>query len=148
MQFQAEELPSRLRKLFPDRCRTPVPARHERDDCVYFAIETVPAKLHVGNVWLWEIDFRHRKAELRIVIGESDWRGKGAGTEAIELLCLHAFQRLNLHKVYAYVLATNPGARRAFEKAGFEIEGTLKKDRWVDDHYTDVYILGRLNASV
>ena len=115
---------------------------------MYFAIETIPTGRHVGNVWLWEMDFRHRKAELRIVIGESDARGKGIGPEAIGLVCLHAFQRLNLHKIYAYVLATNPGARRAFEKTGFEIEGTLKEDRWAEDHYTDVYVFGKLNALV
>ena len=29
---------------------------HERDDCMYFAIETIPTGRHVGKVWLWEMD--------------------------------------------------------------------------------------------
>lgn len=66
------------------------------------------------------------------------------GTEAISLLCAYAFERLNLHKVYAHVLAINPRARRAFEKAGFALEGTFREDRWTGEGYTDVYFLGRL----
>ena len=117
-----------------------------RKDCSYFAIETVAGGNHVGNVWLWNIEPRHRRAELRIVMGR-DHVGKGAGTEAIILLCNFAFEELNLHKVYAYVLAINPRARRAFEKVGFVLEGTLREDRWTGDGFTDVYLLGKLSHS-
>lgn len=119
-------------------------ALQERDDCLYFAIETASDARHVGNVWLSNTDWRHRRAELRIVIGDNAHHGRGAGTEAISLLCAYAFERLNLHKVYAYVLGINPRARRAFEKAGFALEGTLREDRWAGDRYIDVYLLGKL----
>jgi RimJ/RimL family protein N-acetyltransferase len=112
-------------------------------DHLYLAIETLESEKHVGNIWLWGIDWRHRKAELRIVIGETDC-GRGIGSEAIGLLCSHGFERLNLHKIYAYVLGANPRARCAFEKAGFSIEGTLKEDRWVGDCYSDVYLLANI----
>jgi diamine N-acetyltransferase len=135
-----------------DRARSVSQEEHERwfaalgdrRDCVYFAIETNNDARHIGNVWLWGIDRRHGKAELRIVIGEQDSLGRGLGTEAISLLCSYAFERLSLHKLYAYTLAINPRARRAFEKAGFIVEGTLREDRIVDGRYIDVYLLGRL----
>ena len=114
----------------------------QREDCRYFAIETVDG-VHLGNVWLWDIDPRHRRAELRIVI-DLEHAGKGAGTQAISQLCDYAFERLNLHKVYAYVLAINPRARRSFEKAGFVLEGTLREDRWTGDAFSDVYLLAKL----
>ena len=116
----------------------------QRKDCLYFAIETNADSIHVGNVWLWDIDVRHRRAELRIVIGHGSYIGKGAGTEAISNLCNYAFEELTLHKIYAYVLAINPRARRAFEKAGFLLEGTLREDRWTGESYSDVYVLGKL----
>lgn len=115
-----------------------------RDDCAYFAIEANEGGAHVGNVWLWDIDLRHRRAELRIVVGAPGHAGRGEGTEAISLLCDYAFGRLGLHRVYAYVLAFNPRARRSFEKAGFALEGTLREDRRAGDDYTDVFVLGRL----
>lgn len=116
----------------------------DRRDAAHFAIVTNAGGRHVGNVWLCDVDWRHRKAELRIVLGERDELGRGLGTEAIILLCTHAFERLNLHKIYAYVLGFNQRALRAFEKAGFVVEGTLKEDRWAGGRYCDVYLLGRL----
>jgi UDP-4-amino-4,6-dideoxy-N-acetyl-beta-L-altrosamine N-acetyltransferase len=113
-----------------------------RPDCVYFAIEADAE--HVGNVWLADIDTRHRKAELRIVVGAPHARERGVGARAIDLMCRHAFEHLGLHRIYAYVLAINPRARRAFEKAGFVVEGTLKDDRWSEGQFVDVSLLARV----
>jgi RimJ/RimL family protein N-acetyltransferase len=117
----------------------------QRDDCAYFAIETVDNPAHVGNVWLWNIDHRHRKAELRIVIGDVASRGRGLGSEAIDGACRHGFHTLRLHRIYAYVLALNPMALRAFARAGFRVEGTLQHDRWTGEGYVDSYLLARVH---
>lgn len=119
-------------------------ARH--DDRAYFAIETAGEALHVGNVWLSAIDRRHRKAELRVVIGDATARGRGIGIAAIDRMCRHAFDELNLHRIYAYVLAINPAALRAFERAGFAIEGTLRGDRWTGDAFVDTYLMARVSG--
>jgi RimJ/RimL family protein N-acetyltransferase len=116
------------------------------DRCAYFAIETLDGQAHVGNVWLWEIDRRHHKAELRVVIGDEAARGQGMGAEAIDRLCMHGFERLGLHRIYAYVLAINPAARRAFERAGFDVEGTLRGDRCTVDGFVDTYLLARVHS--
>jgi RimJ/RimL family protein N-acetyltransferase len=136
-----------------DRARPVSEPEHEawfdsilkRQDCLYFAVEQDDEPRHVGNVWLWDIDARHRKAELRVVLGEPTARGRGTGRQAIELMCRYGFERLDLHRIYAYVLSINPHARLAFEKAGFALEGTLREDRWVDGRFSDVYLLARLS---
>jgi len=137
-----------------DRKQPVSPVEHEawfaslprRADCAYFAIETVDGRAHIGNVWLWDIDRRHRKAELRVVVGDQGARGKGLGAEAIDRLCRYAFEKLDLHRVYAYVLGINPSARKAFERAGFSLEGTLRDDRWAVDRFIDSYLLARVNT--
>ena len=137
-----------------DRKQPVSPVEHEawfaslprRADCAYFAIETVDGRAHIGNVWLWDIDRRHRKAELRVVVGDRGARGKGLGAEAIDRLCRFAFEKLDLHRVYAYVLGINPSARTAFERAGFSLEGTLRDDRWAVDRFIDSYLLARVNT--
>jgi RimJ/RimL family protein N-acetyltransferase len=137
-----------------DRKQPVSPVEHEawfaslprRADCAYFAIETVDGRAHIGNVWLWDIDRRHRKAELRVVVGDRGARGKGLGAEAIDRLCRYAFEKLDLHRVYAYVLGINPSARTAFERAGFSLEGTLRDDRWAVDRFIDSYLLARVNT--
>jgi diamine N-acetyltransferase len=80
---------------------------------------------------------------VRILIGNKSLLGKGYGTEALLLISDFAFYHLNLHKIYAFVLASNKRARKSFEKAGFSLEGTLKGDRFVNDKYEDVYYLGK-----
>ena len=135
-------LMDRAKPVSEDEHRAWFAALQGREDCRYFAV--VEGAVHVGNVWLWAIDTRHRKAEVRIVIGDAGARGRGVGTRALDLVSRHAFERLGLHRVYAYVLALNPRARRAFEKAGFALEGTLRDDRRVADGYVDSYLLSRL----
>jgi RimJ/RimL family protein N-acetyltransferase len=115
-----------------------------RSDCRYFAVETLEPRRHLGNVWLWDIDRRHRRAEVRVVIGDPDGTNRGIGSEAIDLAARHAFDVLDLHRVYAHVLAINPRAKRAFEKAGFSPEGLLRGDRWDGERFVDVHVLGRL----
>jgi RimJ/RimL family protein N-acetyltransferase len=117
-----------------------------RDDCRFFAIERLDEGRHVGNVWLWDIDPRHRRAEVRIVIGDPLSTDVGIGSEAIRAVSLIAFEQLGLHKVYAYVLASNARAARAFEKAGFRTVGVLMADRRAGDRYVDVILLEALRA--
>jgi len=135
--------------------RQPVTEReHERwfdslassSDRLYMAIEDVVTGEHIGNVWLWAIDEMDRKAELRIVVGAAGRAGRGAGTEAIRLFSEYAFGPVGLRRVYAYVLGFNQRARRAFEKAGFALEGVLKEDRVTAEGPVDVYLLGRLDG--
>jgi RimJ/RimL family protein N-acetyltransferase len=115
-----------------------------RTDCRYFSVETTDAGLHVGNIWLWDINTADRKAEVRILFGEEAARGRGYGSEAIRLLADLAFDTLSLHRLYAYVFAINPRAKRSFEKAGFTSEGILRQDRLTAGEYVDVYLLGQL----
>jgi len=82
---------------------------------------------HIGNVALHDINWQHRRAELRIIVGEPDARGKGLGTEAMRLLLRHAFEKLNLHRITLGVRADNVQAIRAYEKCGFVIEGRFRQ---------------------
>ncbi|MEU5561925.1 GNAT family N-acetyltransferase [Micromonospora musae] len=85
----------------------------------------------VLNLW----DAENRACNFRILIGPGG-RDRGLGTEATRLIVGYGFERLGLHRVSLEVYATNPRARRAYEKAGFVAEGLLRDalrdgDRWV-----------------
>lgn len=107
-----------------------------------FAVEAIPEKQFVGCVWLYDIDCRHRHAELRILVGDKQYWGKGIGQDAISILVQFAFKNLNLHKVYAYVLTTNERALKTFRKVGFIREGVLKQERYVNGKFVDVVRFG------
>lgn len=108
----------------------------QRQDAVVFSILENESGEYLGNVWLWSVHSVHRSAELRILMSPQA-KGKGYGTEACRGLLRFAFQDLNLHKVYLYVLKHNTAAVRAFEKAGFVSEGILKDEFFVAGEYAD-----------
>lgn len=105
---------------------------------VVFAVRELATGQYLGNVWLHGIHWVHRNAELRILLGAAEARGKGHGTSACRLLLRFAFEKLGLHKVFLYVSSQNPRAQRAFEKAGFCPEGVLKDEFFLDGRYVDV----------
>ena len=55
-----------------------------------------------------------------------DERGKGYGSEAIDLLCRRLFAELDVHRVQASTALANAAMRRVFEKLGFTWEGVLR----------------------
>jgi RimJ/RimL family protein N-acetyltransferase len=108
-----------------------------------FAVDRLADGRFIGLAWLYDIHPRHRRAEVRIVIGDRAAWGGGCGTDALRVLARIAFGPLGLEKLWAEVLATNPRAAAAFERAGFSREGLLRADRVQDDRRLDVIRLGR-----
>jgi len=115
--------------------------RDPRRDQV-FAIVTRERDLYVGNCGLHEIDPIDRLARLGIVIGRKDEWGKGFGTEAVTLLCRHAFDGLNLHKVCLSCFAINERGLRLYARVGFVPEGRLREQVFIDGRWVDEIVLG------
>ena len=109
-----------------------------------FAIDRRSDGTFIGIVWLYNMHVRHRRAEVRIVIGDKSAWGRGYGTDALRVLARIAFGTLKLEKLWADVLVTNPRAAAAFERAGFTREGLLAGDRVQDGGRVDVIRLGML----
>lgn len=102
---------------------------------------------HVGNAYLREIDWIQRRAELHVFIGDESQRGKGLGQAATRALLRHAFDDLNLHRVYLFVLADNARAIRTYEKCGFHTEGRLVQHACKQGRMVDVVVMGVVRAS-
>ena len=83
----------------------------------------------VGMTGLHDVDHQHGTAELGLMIGEGDARGRGYGTEATRLMLDYAFTVLGLYNVMLRVYAYNPAALRAYEKAGFREFGRRRQSR-------------------
>jgi diamine N-acetyltransferase len=92
----------------------------------------------VGTCGLHRIDWRHRCAELGIVIGDDAYRGQGHGSDAVRTLVDHAFGNLGLHRIELEVLADNEPARRCYERLGFVDEGVRREARYIDGGFKDL----------
>lgn len=101
---------------------------------------------HIGNITLHKINWRNRHAEIGILIGDKRAWGKGYATEALTLIVSHAFNRLNLHKLYAGMVKGNEGSKIAFEKIGFKVEGIFREHFYLNGKYHDCYRIGLLES--
>lgn len=93
---------------------------------------------HIGNIGLTSIDWVNRKAELGMLLGDKLFWNKGYMSEAFNLMTEHAFQRMNLHKLYAGTESDNKAAVALFKKMGWQLEGRFKEETYRDGKYVDV----------
>ena len=118
-------------------------SRNEQDDRLDLAIVDNESASWVGEVVLNNWEPANGSCNFRILIGPGG-RDHGLGTEATSLLLHHAFTTMSLHRVELEVYAFNQRARRAYEKAGFRVEG-VKRDALVfDNQRVDAILMAAL----
>jgi diamine N-acetyltransferase len=100
----------------------------------------------IGNSGFFNLEWPNRCAEIGLFIGDKSLWNKGLGTETVGLLLQHGFETLNLHRIYLRVYATNPRAKRAYEKTGFVLEGTMREAVYRHGRYADVHIMSVLRS--
>lgn len=118
---------------------------NSKEDEPFFAICWKNNQKHIGNIKLGPVNWIHKRADIGLLIGEKKYWRRGVATEAIRLVGNYAFKNLNLNKLTAGCHVKNIGSVRAFQKAGFTIEGERKKHSFVDGEYLDTVLLGLLN---
>jgi RimJ/RimL family protein N-acetyltransferase len=92
----------------------------------FFGIEALSENRMIGFIGVFMVRYHHGDCMVGIGIGEPQYRGKGYGTEAMQLLLRFAFEELNMHRVSLMVVAGNARAIRSYEKSGFVLEGRAR----------------------
>ena len=117
-------------------------ARTRSGELYEFTIVEHRSGAAIGAIGIRPYDDRFR-ADLGIWIGQQ-FRGRGYGTTAIGLAAGYAFLMLGFVKLEAYVFTGNYASRRAFEKNGFRLEGTIRRAVRKQGVLQDEWILGLL----
>ena len=100
--------------------------------------------VHIGNITLGPVNWRHQHADISLMIGRKDkWR-KGYASEALNLVVVYAFNTLGLRKLTASIMEGNGASLALFYKAGFRKEGILRKQRWCEGEWQNEVVLGLL----
>jgi RimJ/RimL family protein N-acetyltransferase len=99
--------------------------RGDQDDRLDLAVVERATGDVVGEAVLNDWDAGNESCGFRIALVPGAF-GRGLGTEAVRLVVGYGFGKLGLHRISLEVYATNPRARRVYEKVGFVAEGVLR----------------------
>ena len=123
-----------------------------------FAIDLKGSGRLVGLTTLTRIDRRSGTAYFGVVIGEKDCWGRGIAREAsaagigrdAALEALHLVLRraaaMRLRKVLLEVASDNPRAIALYRRAGFEMEGVLRRHLPRGSDFVDVLVMAAFLA--
>ena len=106
-------------------------------------IVTKPAYELIGVIGLNNIDLLHRKSEITGFIGETRFQTIEPFLEANKLIIRHAFNELNLNRIYGGTLS-NELSSFYCRLLGFKQEGILRSDVFKNGEYRAVYSIGLL----
>ena len=108
-----------------------------------FRIRTLAEDAMIGFVAL-DVTWANQHAFVAIGIGDSNYWGKGYGTDAMRVTLRYAFQELSLHRVGLSVIAYNKRAIASYEKLGFVFEGAQREYLLRDGQRYDLCYYGIL----
>ncbi|MBW3013357.1 GNAT family N-acetyltransferase [Candidatus Woesearchaeota archaeon] len=91
----------------------------------------------IGEVTFSQRDPHHKKKVKMSIWVAKKCRGKGIATKVLKLVTNYAFKKYKLVRIEASVRTFNKASARAAEKAGFKLEGILRKNKYKNGKYVD-----------
>lgn len=92
----------------------------------------------IGLMGFLHYDKKNNKAELRKLIGDPNYRGKGLGKKSTKLWLNYGLNGLKLRKIYLYTYDTNLRNIRINIEMGFQLEGVFKQENIDNDVAKDI----------
>lgn len=106
-----------------------------------FAVVRLEDDQLIGNCGLFDVDQINRNGTVGLFIGNPAERGKGYGTEILQLILDFGFNIINLHNIMLVVSAYNEAGVRCYQKAGFKEIGRRRECRTVAGRkYDEIYM--------
>lgn len=100
-----------------------VESHFESEGSILFGIFGKKDLLHIGNIKYEISESDKSSAEMGILIGDPDWRGKAVGPEVIEESAAWLARSIGVEQVILGVNQTNVRAVAAYKKIGFHEDG-------------------------
>jgi diamine N-acetyltransferase len=100
----------------------------------------------VGQVALLRVDWVGRMGVYYLGISDPENWSKGYGGETTQLIVDYAFTTLNMNRLHLHVECDNEKAVKAYRRAGYVTEGTLREAMYADGRYHDFYVMGIIRS--
>ena len=95
-------------------------------DVFLFGIFEKTNNFHIGNIKFHYESARHKRGNIGLLIGEKHFWGMGLATEAICSIADYCFEFTDVEKLYAGAFSSNQASIKAFQKAGFSLDGVSR----------------------
>lgn len=116
------------------------------DKYVFKAIDETNNEV-IGHISLGNVDKANESARVgKVLVGSTNSRSKGYGTQMMSAILKFAFEELNLHKVTLGVFDFNKSAIKCYKKVGFQEEGFLRDARKNGQEYWNLIEMGILES--
>ncbi|MEM6719099.1 MAG: GNAT family N-acetyltransferase [Bacteroidota bacterium] len=102
-------------------------------------------KENIGLIDLFEFDPKNKRVGVGLLIAKKEFRHKGYGREALELICKFAFKHLQVHQLFANIGEDNEASIHLFESLGFQKAGVKKDWTFVDGEFKNELLYQKLN---
>ena len=92
-------------------------------------------------------DVNRFTAEIGYWLAEPFWN-KGIISKAVSTFCGYLFNNFNFNHLTASIFEGNDASMRVVQKAGFVLEGVLRKNVFKENKFLDQYIYGLLKEEI
>ena len=92
---------------------------------------------------LSDVNLLHRSAHFWMVLGTKEHRRRGYALRIVHEMMKHAFVKLQLNTLHAFLAAPNVASLGLIQKAGWICTGRQRKSYWMDGGFVD-----RLNVDI
>jgi len=111
-----------------------------------FSLFDADSNVYVGQGGINAIAPKNHLGRLSIFI-RKDMQHQGYGRAAILAILRRAFEELHLNKVWLVVFESNQRSTELYRRLGFEIEGLLKEEYYLNGQYENLVRMGMLKSS-
>lgn len=85
--------------------------------------------------------------EIGYWLGEPFW-GKGIMTEAVKVFSKYIFNRYNIRSLIANVYEGNTASMKVLKKAGYKLDGVIRKAVFKEKVFRDLYVYSLLREEI
>ncbi len=119
----------------------------EKKEILFWAIHKKDDMVHIGNIKIDPVNFKHGIGEYGIMMGQKSEWGKGYAKEASLAVIDYVFKKIGLRKITLGVVANNEVALGLYLNIGFKLEGICKKHGIYNGVYCDVLMMAIFNPA-
>jgi len=119
-------------------------AQDPRRNQFFYSIRALADDRMIGLARLGRIEWNNGTSRILLGIADENDRGRGYGSDALNLLLNFAFNELNLYRVNASTAEYNEPALAFLQKNNFAIEVRRREAIQRDGKYWDLIMLGLL----